>query len=90
MIVTHTVPSKQLSWMPDRVELIPGMGAQGSSYLESVPLCDINNKIKIWCFGHLHCPQDRVIDDIRYVSTPRGIPGPLGAQQIYFPKFIKC
>lgn len=90
VVVTHTVPNKKLSWMPDQTHLVPVMGTQGSSYLESIPLRDVNKKIKVWCFGHVHHPQDTVIDDIRYVSNPRGIPGHLGSQEIYFPKFIKC
>lgn len=90
VVVTHTVPNRQLSWMPEPVDLMPVMGTQGSSYLESVPMHDTNNKIKVWCFGHVHHPQDREIDGIRYVSNPRGIPGHLGSQQVYFPKFIKC
>ena len=89
VLITHTVPNRLLSWIPPEYDRIPDMGMQGSSYLEQVLLADTKKKVKVWCYGHLHQPQDKIIDGIRYVSNPRGIPVHPGSQQVYYPKFIK-
>ena len=89
VVVTHTVPNKKLAWIPPTYDSIPKMGMQGSSYLENVLAKDIEKKVKVWCFGHLHQAHDQMIDGIRYVSNPRGIPAHPGSQPIYFPKYIK-
>lgn len=88
VLVTHTVPLKQLTWLPnDKNRSL--LGEQGSSFLENVLDADVNRKIKTWAFGHLHRPADQVIDGIRYVSNPRGTKGHQMAQPMYYPKCVK-
>ena len=89
VLVTHTIPNNKLAMMPDS-NSIHTMGEQGSTFLESVTAHDTNNKTKVWAFGHLHVPMDRMIDGIRYVSNPRGIPAHTMSQPLYYPKCIKC
>lgn len=90
VLVTHTVPNRNLLWLPESNEDIYLVGEQGSSYLEGVIRADVNNKVKNWCFGHLHSPCDTVINGVRYVSNPRGIPAHRTAKHIYYPQLIKC
>ena len=89
VVVTHTVPHRDLAWMPTSNNVLE-LGTQGSSFLEEVKSHDSNDKLKIWCFGHLHHAVDMTVDGVRYVSNPRGIPAHVGAQMIYYPKCIKC
>ena len=89
VLITHTVPNRQLAWIPDNDEIYL-MGEQGSTYLEDVLRADVNDKVKAWCFGHLHSSQDQLINGIRYVSNPRGIPTHKTAKHIYYPQLIKC
>ena len=88
VLITHTLPHQDLTWMPSYDD-IASLGLQGSSYLQTVSDHDVNSKIKVWCYGHVHQANDRTIDGIRYVSNPRGLPGQTGAQEIYYPKYIK-
>ena len=88
VLVTHTAPLRQLAWLPKSNDYYL-LGEQGSSFLEGVLEADVNKKIKTWAFGHIHRPVDQVINGIRYVSNPRGVPGHHLAQTIYYPKYIK-
>jgi predicted phosphodiesterase len=88
VVVTHTLPHRQLR--NNRSNSIRDLVLQGNTYMENVPNFDVNNKIKIWCYGHVHQCEDRTINDIRYISNPRGIPEHSGSQQIYYPIAIKC
>lgn len=88
VVVTHTLPTPKLAWFPPDGKYAT-MGTQGNSNLEDVLRRDRNNKIKTWAFGHVHTPIDRVINGVRYVSNPRGIPSHQGSQTIYYPKMIK-
>lgn len=90
VLVTHTVPLRNLCWVPNSNLELVNMGMQGSSYLESVLSMDTNRKINVWAFGHVHAPQDIMLGKIRFVSNPRGIPNHLGSQEVYYPKYIKC
>ncbi len=87
VLVTHTVPNRLLTWFPG-INNIHQLGIQGSSFLEALPSKNTRNKIKTWVFGHLHHGTDQVIEGIRYVSNPRGMPKH-GNPAIYYPKFIK-
>ena len=88
VVVTHTLPTPKLA------TFIPGkeyasMGTQGNTFMQEVFKKDRRGKIKTWAFGHVHQPQDTVINGVRYVSNPRGLPTDLHGQLIYYPKFIK-
>lgn len=87
VLVTHTVPNRVLTWFPGETN-IHQLGMQGSSFLELLPSKDNKGKIKTWAFGHVHQPVDQVLDGIRYVSNPRGMPKH-GNLPIYFPKYVK-
>jgi predicted phosphodiesterase len=88
VLVTHTLPNRRLRDMNTRSTR--DLVLQGNTYMENVPNFDLDKKIKVWCYGHVHRCNDRMIDDIRYVSNPRGIPQHMDSQKIYYPLCIKC
>lgn len=88
VMVTHTVPDRRLTWLKDDHN-IHFLGVQGSSFLEKLKDLNTKGKMTTWVFGHLHQAKDEVLDGIRYISNPRGIPEHQNAQKIYYPKFIK-
>jgi predicted phosphohydrolase len=89
VLVTHTIPNRHFAWHPPGPD-VATMGLQGSSYLPAVLDSDVNSKIKVWCFGHLHQKHDENIFGVRYISNPRGVPTNLGSQKIYYPYYVKC
>lgn len=89
VVVTHTCPKKEL--LAD-IQVndydIGTLSKLTNSMMDNVLFADTFGKITTWCFGHFHghC-IDKVIDDIRYVSHPRGNPkNKLHA--VYYPKLI--
>lgn len=88
VIITHTVPKKELIDPINQFSL-NGLTKLYNSHMEEVAGADIHKKISTWCFGHYHnIAWDRTIDGIRYVSHPRGLPGD-SLFPVYYPKLIK-
>ena len=88
VMLTHTAPLK--TFMDLIIEQHPANYARcGSSFLPKVLDHDINNKIKTWCFGHVHQSFDQIIDDIRYVCHPRGRQDDSPQNLFYYPKMIQ-
>ena len=88
IMVTHTVPHQKI--IQHDLELMDTwrFNSMGNSTMKDAIDADSENKIKLWCFGHYHRPVDTVIDDIRYVSNPRGRGNTEYSQFAYYPKRI--
>lgn len=88
IMVTHTVPRAEI--IQHDLELIDTwrFNSMGNSHMTNALREDLENKIKIWCFGHYHRPVDTMIDGIRYVSNPRGRGNTPYSQIAYYPKRI--
>lgn len=88
VVVTHTCPKKELLNVTRHTDL-GSMAKFTNSTMDDVLFADTFSKVTTWCFGHYHghC-VDKVIDDIRYISHPRGKPRD-NLHAIYYPKLIK-
>lgn len=38
-------------------------------------LSDYRDKILVWCHGHTHHPNEKIVDGVRVICNPRGYPG---------------
>jgi predicted phosphodiesterase len=88
IMVTHTVPHPEI--IQHDLDLIHTWryNSMGNSHMRSILGEDLENKIKLWCFGHYHRPVDTVINGVRYVSNPRGRGDTPYSQIAYYPKRI--
>lgn len=87
VILTHTAPFNK--FMDVQQPQHPAHYSRcGSSYLSKIIDFDINNKINIWCFGHVHQEFDEVINGIRYICHPRGRLDDSPQNIFYYPKLI--
>ena len=87
VIVTHTVPRDDLI-MPSNKDDLVDWAKMGNSSMRDVLDYDTEGKISTWCFGHWHSyPCDVIIDNVRYVSHPRGRPED-ALSSVYYPKKI--
>lgn len=89
VVVTHVPPNvEMLTFKDDDDEYF--WNYLNPSYvnedLKKILKEDKNNKIKIWCSGHVHSRMDFVKDNILYVTNARGypneIPEPYKAKQL--------
>lgn len=83
--ITHTLPRNDL--VDSSMYSIPTWAKSGNSLMSQVLAADVNKKITTWCSGHHHMPHDKIIDGIRYVGHPRGLPQD-NHGHAYFPKII--
>ena len=88
IMVTHTVPHPEI--IQHDLELIDTwrFNSMGNSHMQNALREDLENKIKIWCFGHYHRPVDTIINGVRYISNPRGRGNTPYSQIAYYPKRI--
>jgi hypothetical protein len=87
VIITHTLPRKDLI-TPTSFMNTGDLTKLYNSTLEDVLKADVNKKITTWCFGHYHSEAcDKIIDEVRYISHPRGKPNDT-VFPIYYPKLI--
>lgn len=88
VIITHTVPAKQL--IDHDIELVNTwrFNAMGNGHMEMALDGDTEHKVKAWCFGHYHKSVDREFDGVRYVNNCRGRNGTDWCQVAYYPKRI--
>ncbi len=74
VIVTHTVPHRDLLRKGVYPRSVLDAAFYGSSAMEAVPALDPRRKIALWVFGHSHAGADDTIGHVRYLSHPRGRP----------------
>ena len=88
VIVTHTVPLKEL--IIHDLNLVDNyeFNKMGNSLMPLVLDADTENKISTWCFGHYHNSVDYNVNGIRYVNNCKGRTGDLEWQRPYYPKRI--
>lgn len=89
VIVTHTVPNKELISHDIDLEGKYGFNCMVNCLMDLALTNDTENKIHTWCFGHYHLPVDRVIDGIRYVNNCRGRGNTDFKQSVFYPKRIE-
>ncbi len=72
IVVTHTAPCT--------ATLDPKYAGQFSNewywnpYMEDL-LKEFSEQILVWCHGHTHASQDKIVHGVRVVCNPRGYPG---------------
>lgn len=88
IMISHTVPHPEI--IEHDLDLIHTwrFNSMGNSHMRNALKEDLQNKIKVWCFGHYHRPVDTVINGVRYVSNPRGRGNTPYSQIAYYPKRI--
>lgn len=89
IIVTHTVPRKDLVDHDISLEGSYKLNCMGNSLMSLALNTDTESKIHTWCFGHYHNSVDRIIDGIRYVNNCRGRGDTEYSNPVYFPKRIE-
>lgn len=87
VMVTHTSPFKNFNYIPEGYHPA-NYGRCGSSFLSTVFGFDPKEKIKTWCFGHLHTEIDQTIHGIRYICHPRGRSEDSPSNKFYYPKLV--
>ena len=88
VIVTHTVPTKEL--IDHDVELSDTykFNKMGNSLMSLVFDEDTEGKIDTWCFGHYHNSIDRNINGVHYVNNCKGREDDAEWTPTYYPKRI--
>ena len=66
VMISNTVPLKQIVSNDPAFKNKYDMGIQGSSLIERVLKLDIHKKVRTWCFGHYPYSFDERINGIRY------------------------
>lgn len=89
VIVSHTLPAAWLCNHDPDLAFIPRLNCMGNPHLQMCLDEDTEGKIKVWAFGHYHRPVDRELNNIRYVSNPRGRGGTPWSQSVFYPKRIE-
>lgn len=88
LIVTHTVPGKNLIEHDLSLLGTYRFNITGNSMMDQVFEYDYEKKISTWAFGHYHGDIDTVINNVRYVSNPRGRKKGAWGKAVYYPKRI--
>ena len=89
VMITHTLPSPTfIKHDPDLIDHWR-FNSMGNYHMQLALEEDTENKIKHWCFGHYHRPVDCEVNNIRYVSNPRGRGNTPWCQPAFFPKRIE-
>ena len=88
VIVTHTVPTKELISHDVTLSDTYEFNKMGNSLMPMVFDEDSENKIKTWCFGHYHNSIDREINGVRYINNCKGRQGDTEWAPSYYPKRI--
>ena len=90
VILTHTSPNITFMDFDNFENQHPVEFSRcGNSSLSKILDFDINNKIKTWCFGHVHQEFDQVVNNVRYVCHPRGRKDDSPQNLFYYPKMIE-
>ena len=89
VLVSHTVPSSQLTSHDIDLRNTWRYNCLGNSHLNKVLDSDTENKIHTWCFGHYHKSVDQQINGIRYVNNCRGRGDTPWGVNPYYPKRIE-
>jgi predicted phosphodiesterase len=70
VVVTHHIPHRDLV----KVTGNPMWNLLNGSFLNTELETVRNTSMRVWCYGHTHFRDDRVIDHIRHVNNARGYP----------------
>jgi predicted phosphodiesterase len=70
VILSHHIPHRDLV----KVTGNPGWNLLNGSFLNTELETVRHSSVKVWCYGHTHFREDRVIDGIRHVNNARGYP----------------
>lgn len=89
IIVSHTVPAPCLIEHDIDLANTDRFNTMGNHHILGALEEDTENKIRAWCFGHYHRSVDRVLNNVRYVSNPRGRGNTPWSQSPYYPKRIE-
>ena len=87
VLLTHTVPHRQLLRKGVYPRSLLDAAFYGSSLMERVPALDTSRKIALWGFGHSHAGADATLGHVRYLSQPRGRPDDFGRMS-YVPMLL--
>jgi len=89
VIVTHTVPYREL--LDHDLNLVDTwrMNCMGNSQIKRVLAQDTEMKVTNWLFGHYHGDVDSYIDGIRFTNNCKGRFGTQWCKSVYFPKRIE-
>ena len=82
VVITHHAPTSSIL---SRYE--PGYAAQQFYYNEDAEKVIKNNKPKVWCFGHTHISEDKIIGETRLISNPMGYYGHNNSSEAGFFEF---
>jgi predicted phosphodiesterase len=85
VVVTHTVPQRQLIAHDPSLVGQPMFNIMGNRHMSAALAGDINRKVHTWCFGHYHGKVDQIHDGIRYVNNCRGRSNTPWRQMVYNP-----
>ena len=88
VVVTHTVPAKELIDHDVRLSNTYEFNKMGNSLMSFVLDEDTEHKIDTWCFGHYHNSIDCNINKIRYINNCKGQNGDDEWTPAYYPKRI--
>lgn len=72
VVVTHTAPCMET--LDPRFEGEPSNAFYWNPHLREL-IRAYSDQIRVWCHGHTHSAQDKVVDGVRVVCNPRGYPG---------------
>jgi len=87
VLVTHTVPNRHIINDNWNLRNTYYEGTAGNTFMETVLDYDYQGKIKTWCFGHCHDAYDTTLNNIQYISNPRGRPTDFN-RRVYYPKLV--
>lgn len=88
VIVTHTVPFKDLIGHDLRIADTYEFNKMGNRLMMLALDEDSENKIDTWCFGHYHNDVDQKFSGIRYVNNCKGRVEDADWQPAFYPKRI--
>jgi hypothetical protein len=89
VIVTHTLPAPWICSHEIGLSSHARVESMGNKNLQECLKQDTENKIRTWAFGHYHGSVDQNVNNIRYVSNPRGRGNTPWSQIAYYPKRIE-
>jgi predicted phosphodiesterase len=88
VLLTHTLPDPAFVAHDPDIAGTWRYNSMGNQLVQQVLDQDSEHKIRNWVFGHYHRPVDQTVDDIKYVSNPRGRGDTPWCQTAYYPKKI--
>lgn len=72
VVVTHTIPIKQMCDVSLPSSWLELNGSYVNTGMSRLLDADVNDKIKLWVYGHTHFHDDREYAGVRFVNHARG------------------